>query len=133
MILSSLAICRGAVTTSAFAPISGRLSLPTKFVGCGSISLLLSNLPLLSCQPPLRKPPAPRAMLDRRTRLFKSLISLLLPCSFPLLPTMGVVHVLDDYYLAITFLVSLALQGTLFIISFSLQTDKLYVNFLARE
>ena len=34
-------------------------------------------------------------------------------------------HVLDDYYLAITFLVSLGLQGALFVISFSLQTDKL--------
>jgi hypothetical protein len=38
---------------------------------------------------------------------------------------MPVRHVLDDYYLAITFLVSLALQGSLFLISFTLQTDKL--------
>ncbi|KAK4702709.1 hypothetical protein P7C70_g3520, partial [Phenoliferia sp. Uapishka_3] len=36
-----------------------------------------------------------------------------------------IVHVLDNYYLAITFLISLGLQGALFIISFSLQTDKL--------
>ncbi|KAL8287537.1 hypothetical protein RQP46_003395 [Phenoliferia psychrophenolica] len=36
-----------------------------------------------------------------------------------------ITHVLDDYYLAITFLISLGLQGALFLISFSLQTDKL--------
>lgn len=36
-----------------------------------------------------------------------------------------IVHVLDDYYLAITFLISLGLQGALFLISFSFQTDKL--------
>ena len=33
--------------------------------------------------------------------------------------------VLDNYYLAITFLISLALQGSAFLISFTLQTDKL--------
>lgn len=38
---------------------------------------------------------------------------------------MSPAHVLDDYYLAITFLISLALQGSLFAISFTLQTDKL--------
>lgn len=36
-----------------------------------------------------------------------------------------IVHVLDNYYLAITFLISLGLQGTLFLVSFSFQTDKL--------
>lgn len=36
-----------------------------------------------------------------------------------------VVHVLDNYYLAITFLISLALQSSLFLISFFAQTDKL--------
>lgn len=41
---------------------------------------------------------------------------------------MAVRHVLDDYYLAITFLVSLGLQGSLFLISFALQTDKLYAR-----
>ncbi|ORY72897.1 hypothetical protein BCR35DRAFT_293970 [Leucosporidium creatinivorum] len=48
---------------------------------------------------------------------------------------MAVRHVLDDYYLAITFLVSLALQLSLFLVSFTLQTDKLTdfggsINFL---
>ncbi|KAK4051478.1 hypothetical protein OIO90_004692 [Microbotryomycetes sp. JL221] len=38
---------------------------------------------------------------------------------------MVVRYVLDDYYLAITFLVSLGLQATLFVASFTLQTDKL--------
>ena len=38
---------------------------------------------------------------------------------------MSPAHVLDDYYLAITFLISLALQGSLFAINFTLQTDKL--------
>lgn len=33
--------------------------------------------------------------------------------------------ILDQYYLGITFLISLALQGTLFISSFLLQTDKM--------
>ena len=33
--------------------------------------------------------------------------------------------VLDSYYLAITFLISLALQGSAFLVSFTLQTDKL--------
>ncbi|KAK4049998.1 hypothetical protein OIV83_003822 [Microbotryomycetes sp. JL201] len=38
---------------------------------------------------------------------------------------MTVRYVLDDYYLAITFLVSLGLQASLFVVSFLLQTDKL--------
>jgi hypothetical protein len=39
--------------------------------------------------------------------------------------TMAPLLILDQYYLAITFLISLALQGTLFISSFLLQTDKM--------
>ncbi|KAM0748107.1 DUF1295-domain-containing protein [Meredithblackwellia eburnea MCA 4105] len=35
------------------------------------------------------------------------------------------VHVLDNYYLSITFLISLALQASLFITSYAFQTDKL--------
>lgn len=37
---------------------------------------------------------------------------------------MAPIVILDQYYLAITFLISLALQGTLFLTSFALQTDK---------
>lgn len=37
---------------------------------------------------------------------------------------MAPVIILDQYYLAITFLISLVLQGSLFIVSFTFQTDK---------
>lgn len=37
---------------------------------------------------------------------------------------MAPVQIIDQYYLTITFLISLALQGSLFLISFTFQTDK---------